>query len=335
MAQHKNKTGMELAVALENLPVPETVWIAPERLAEKEKENLDRLDSLKVESSVFSSLTWVGGVSIGSLMLLIGGPALVAGGLGGIMASLGALGQQENAKRAQNVHDETRRWLKGAFMAEQASAFREKQKHLLRLADAQLQKGGLLEEDFLPYLALIRPGLLEDASDQLAVTVLQARGMLAYARCTARTGTGARTTTRPHSFASLGFNPQREDHRHFLREKLEQADNAISLAEDSLPVFEDLDIEHDRIETGGIAGFFARAVAAPVFLLYDRYRHRRAVKLPAVVPSVRVPPLLVAPDFPAILAHYETAEEKLDLPAVRGWPRTAPGPARLLPPPSR
>lgn len=335
MTQHKNKTGTELAAVLENLPVPAIVEITPESLAEQEAENLNRLDTLKAPNSVLSTLMWTSGVLVGSTMTIIGLPVLAAVGISGFMAFPSFLAQQENATQAQRIRDNSHRQLKEQFVAAQDRAFEDKQRHLLRLADIQLQKGSLLEDAFLPYLALIRPCLLADASDQLAITVLQARAMLAYARCTARTGTGARTTPRPHNFASLGFNPQREDHRHFLREKLEQADNAVSLAEDTLPVYEEIHFEKRPIGTGGIAGFFARTAAAPVFLLYDRYKHRKAVKLPAVLPPVSVPPLLVEPDFLAILAHYEAAEEKLDLPAVRGWPRIVSGPARLLPPPPR
>jgi hypothetical protein len=244
----------------------------------------------------------------------------LAGGLMSIGADVG-----------QSQYDSYKDQLKENFLGAQNAAFESKQVHFLRLMDRHLQKGGLLDENVLPYLGVIRPHLLKEASDQVAVTVLQARRLLAYARSTVKNAAGIKEVAAPLTFAALEFNPKREDHRRFLREKLEQTD--IALAEDALPVFEEFNLPERRFSYQGVLKVCWRGFAAPYYLLRDRIDHRRALAVPEV-PEVGVPPLLVEKDIVAILAHFESAHGRLDLPALRGWGARAalPAPQTVTPP---
>jgi hypothetical protein len=212
--------------------------------------------------------------------------------------------------------------LEGDVRQAQKDAFEKKQEKLLALAEAQLEGGGLLDEKIVSYLAAIPPDFLRGASDQLALTVFQARHLLRFDR------TGQRPRDRVATFARHGLNPLLADHRLLLRSRLEE--NNPDISEDSSPVaWPDMEGDFPSLESlpaykklhhDGMRGVL-RFFAMPLFAVADTFEIRRARKapVPAFTVSAKIPPLRCAEDFSAALARYEKEVERLDLPAMRGW----------------
>ena len=71
----------------------------------------------------------------------------------------------------------------------------------------------------------------------------------------------------------------------------------------------------------------ARFLFSPAFIPFDMKRYR-SFEIPDL-PDAPVPPLRAAADLALALRRYEERNEKLDLPALRGWSRLA----RALPKP--
>lgn len=223
--------------------------------------------------------------------------------------------------RAGRVRLDLYRDLRGAQIRE----YRQKQERLVALADAHLVRGGLLDEKTMSYIAVLPPDVLEGASDQLAITVLQARRLLACERAGRQY-----KALKPETFASAGLSSVSDRHRGALRKILSAA--APPLEEDrgpetwpepdiSLPGTRKIPaIENLRISNAEKA----LRVAVPFLfaLMALRYRWKAApvaADLPPLTASAEIPPLRAAADFSEALARYEREVERLDLPALRGW----------------
>lgn len=238
---------------------------------------------------------------------------------------------QHCESRAQHWMKEMKSSLRQGLRFRQRNAYRNKEEHLVALADAHLEQGGLLDEKTLSYLAAAPEERLRKASDRLAVTVLQARRMLAYER-----GGRRDETLRPATFARFRLIPGRAEHNGLLRGKLCETD--ARLAEDEgpeMPLPEVIwperipEIENLKISKLGLA---LRVVAGPLFFFADRRRLRALenITLPDTPRAeAEVPALRPAADFSEALARYERDVERLDLPALRGAGGASGG--RLLP----
>lgn len=217
--------------------------------------------------------------------------------------------------------------LKQDIRAAQEKAFGEKQDLLVRLAEDRLGKGLLLDREVLSYLAALPPGKLDSASDALAVTVLQARKMLAWQR-----GKGGQTAA-PLTFASLSremelpLNPRNPRHLSILRERLERADEPIDedLSPPDFPAPDLSAIERLRQDKDlnslnvGTLNLLAHTVTWPFQAISSlrKMRRLREMEIPAI-PPVAVPALSPAKDFAACLEEYErSARTRLDLPALQ------------------
>lgn len=231
----------------------------------------------------------------------------------------------ERIETADTQTGRVRRDLYYDLRAAQIREYRQKQEQLAALADAHLARGGLLDEKTMSYIAVLPPDVLEGASDQLAITVLQARRLLAYERAGRQY-----EALKPETFASAGLSAVSGKHRGTLRKLLSAV--AAPLEEDrgpekwpepdiSLPGTGKIPaLENLRISTAEKA----LRVAVPV-LFSLKALHRRwkaapaAAELPPLTASAEIPPLRAAADFSEALARYEREAGRLDLPALRGW----------------
>jgi hypothetical protein len=217
--------------------------------------------------------------------------------------------------KTEKARTEKREKLQKQFLAAQKKAFADKQAQLIALADETLARGELLGEKELSYLAALDPALLKDASDQLAITVLQARGMIAYMRAEEK------RIRPPLTFRTAAFDPRNGLHRAYLRDKLAEAKTV--LAEDDYPngLYQELEFPRDGLRPDS-KGYLLR-LAVPFYSFWKDAK--KAVDAPLLengLPEISVPPLKPAGDFSALLSAFERAAEPLDLPAMRGWNRT-------------
>jgi hypothetical protein len=126
-------------------------------------------------------------------------------------------------------------------------------------------------------------------------------------------------TEKPLAFADLEFNPASEKHRRFLLERLAGADPMIE--EDLRPQIQELELGSEGLPRKKFGRGTLRALFQPLFLAADRKRYR-SLSLPGL-PEVAVAPLAPAENFALLLRRYEERTPRLDLPALRGWPRAA------------
>lgn len=262
-------------------------------------------------------------LSIFTLILL---PATLPVSLGG--SGLGA-DKRNFFNMTQKRLDELETSLKQDIRAAQEKAFDGKQDLLVRLADNHLGKGLLLDMEALSYLAALPPAKLAPASDALAVTVLQARKLLA---CQRGKAAGQRAEA-PLTFSLLSrdmdlpLNPRNPKHLLILRERLERADEPIG--EDASPpdfpapdlsaierLRQDKDLNSLNI---GALNLLAHTVTWPFHAISSirKMRRLREMEIPAI-PPVAVPALSPAKDFAACLEEYErSTRTRLDLPALQ------------------
>lgn len=286
-----------------------------------------RADAMQIMAVCLQPLNFLGLLFSGVLPLqLVCITSLFCGG----SLSADIRGNAEKAIRASI--DKSGKELEANIRGLQEEKYKNKQLHLAVLADMHVVRGEQIDEKTLSYLAALPPSLLKDASDQLAITVMQARQMLAYQR-------GGRNL-KPETFARNRLNPGVAEHRRALRNALAAAAADIKLDEDEGPeawpapeiVLPDPGKipEIAKLKVSKIS-FALRTVAAPLFLIPDwlRIRAAKKVQIPDIKASFQEPTLRAAEDFSAALARYETDVERLDLPALRGW--NLPGPGKLLP----
>jgi hypothetical protein len=266
------------------------------------------------EDRVLGAIGYTAGTSLLSLGLLgaaAGAPLMLVPA--GIFAAMmyGVSSDQRNSamRHAERQARTAQHTLRDIFKQAQQDAFNANQKQLAAIADDHLRAGNLLGEEGMAYLAAVSPENLEGASEQLAISVYQARKMLAHSR-------DPQNVEKPLNFASLDFTPKSGKHRFVLLEKLQWADTGI---EDDKPELQELELQEPEFQFSS-GGKWARAFLAPFYLRKDA-RTRAAIDLPDL-PDVPVPPLRPARDFALTLRRYEEQNGALDLPALRGWPQT-------------
>lgn len=292
--------------------------------------NMPQADAIQVASVCFQPLNFVGLLFSGLLPIQLACiTSLFCSG------SLSAAVRGNAEKAVRTAIDKSGKELETDIRSLQEEKYKKKQLQLAVLADMHIARGEPLDEKTLSYLAALPPSALKDASDQLAITVMQARQMLAYERDGQR-----RENMKPETFARNRLSPAVAEHRRALRNALAAAAGDVSLKEDEGPetwpapeiVLPDPDTipEIAKLKVSKTS-FALRVVAAPLFLIPDwlRIRAARNAKLPDIEAKFQEPALRAAEDFSAALARYERDGDRLDLPALRGWGGAGPG--RLLP----
>jgi hypothetical protein len=286
----------------------------------REKVARSRKDIEKEVKAAAATQYWSYG--LGAAAIVVGSgvtlpfAALLA--LGGLVSGMDARASLDKANRAaiDRAHELHSR-LRAEFIQAQRAAYNEKQDSLVRLADAYLEQGGLLDETALAYLAAVEPRRLRQASDQLAISVLQVRGMLAHVRCRSIDLDGNRYTPKPARFADLKLSGRVPEHRPILRQKLEE--QGRRLVEDAEPHFKDPEFSVPGEGRQNRRQRLARFFGAPFHLRADRAR-TIIEKMPEL-PPVEPPPLKSVANIASIIEAYEKANGRLDLPAMRGWGR--------------
>lgn len=274
---------------------------------------------------VLVTATVVGPVSpaIGGIL---GAVALGAGIIGTVAASVAGFTLSHNVAftRGGTNHSICNAYsdLREIYEEGQKLNMRERQDQLVALADEELAQGVLLDGQAMAALAAVPLKCLEQASDTLAISVMQVRGMLAYQRCRDRQASGEKDIQKPLTFKQLRLNPADELHGNILRERLvRQAESAgWGLDEDrEARSYEELALPSvPALEEPGFWGKLGRVLAAPLYRRRDLAEIAK-LELPAL-PDIPVHPLPLAADFDKALAHYERTIEKLDLPALRARP---------------
>lgn len=294
---------------------PSKVGIGEERLA-KLRENYDESHKRIGRDLIGDNAIWglkyaglPGAIALLSLVnpatpAIVGLPlvlAAVAGAVGSMVFLVGSpLFTYLTQENAQALADRTHDSLREAFHREQKAAFEARQTALVTLADTELVRDRLLDERTLSYLAAVRPEFLQKVHDErLAISVLQARALLAWHRCNQKHEDGEKLVKKPLSCATLRLDPSDPLHRTMLREKLERADPVLE--EDNYPDHEELPIQPPQLRLG-FWGHVGRYFANPLFTASDKRRYM--ADLPEVEP-IDVKPLIAAEDFAAALKYYE------------------------------
>lgn len=260
-------------------------------------------------------------------------PAFFFGGLFAFLFSaMGWAGQDEEINSVQRRVDtalsEARDAVGREYRAVQVRALGEKMDQAVTLADECLAKGGLIDEDILAHLVTIPAEKFRKASDQLAITVLQARSLLAHVRA----GEGAAVAA-PMTFALLkekynaAADPSSADSRRLLRDMLGGSDGRIAE--------ENYEKEFSAWNPAAVSGLsmegirevqeFRSGVSLVLGLPFLARNKRltaalKDIRLPdAAAIEVQVPALRPVENFSEIVALYEKRNGKLDLPAVYGW----------------
>jgi hypothetical protein len=306
----------------EALPVQEGFNLSDEmnqEIRETFMNSLDRVyDSRKAEVNVMRGV----GVLIWTMsgVFTIATPPLGALFSVVLMAHLvGAAADQKRLGRTgKDAYEDAVRAAAMKFEQAQRDFYNSQKLQLLEAADTHLGKSGLLSLQDAAWLANIDPAHLEKATDQLAVTVLQIRKMLAYERCTEFNADGSRKVEKPLGFASMQFNSALPVHRNCLRERMLPLDAA--LAEDENPAVQPAEFYEREIKAPGYLKSFFTFITP--FSNAGRKRSFEKMEMPQVkdIAAQCVQPVA---DFAERLANYESRNAPLDLPAVRGWKQPA------------
>jgi hypothetical protein len=251
---------------------------------------------------------------------------LLAGVVGVLAIAVGAAGVVDEHIMRETLIANKINWTKGAlrqeFMSAQKDSYLDQKRELVRAAEQYLDAGNLIGMEDAAWLAALDPEALDDAGDQLAITVLQIRKMLAHVRCRDYDTDGSKKVTPVKTFASMWFGA-----RSFLRERLLACD--IALSEDSNPVLKEPevvgDVEHKLSVMRSLRAFFSMETQESV-------RREFADGALPRFKDIEMPQLKPVEDFAAALEEYEANNPPLDLPAIRGWQRYR---RPALPPPQR
>jgi hypothetical protein len=264
-------------------------------------------------------------------VVLLGGPLGLCI-VGGPLLMTAAFGVKEQKKLNSLIGDEIadrQGFARRKFRQAQQAAYAAQKRLVVEAAENHLARGGLLGPEDAAWLGTLDPAAIEGATNQLAITVLQIRRMLAHMRCASYRSDGSREIGPPATLAGLKLMGDFEPHRDFLRGKLRAEDTR--LAEDDLPVLQDPELAAPlRAKPGLLAAM--RDFVNPL----SGFRLRRdfeKAELPRFRP-VEIPALAPVADFAEALAFYESKNPPLDLPALRGWKggarKSLPGPLRPL-----
>jgi hypothetical protein len=276
------------------------------------KTGLKKLRSGNVMSSVFYTAAAGAGGLVVSVSAALGDPMLlvICGPQLACMLAITGLMGKETTQKAQAEARNAQGRLRKEFLKAQRKSFSANQVKLVELAEAHLGAGGLLDEESLAYLAAIEPKHLQEASQQLAISVFQARKMLSYLH-------NPGGVEKPLTFAALDLTPKSEKHRFVLLEKLRAQDDGQR--QEYLPALQHLDMKDANFKPG-IGGKALRYLFTP-YAVWRESRRYKKFTLPDL-PDTPVPALRPAENFSVKLHKYETEIERLDLPALRGWPKT-------------
>jgi hypothetical protein len=306
--------------------VAQAVNISEEARASSEKRLLSKLsfniEFYRAEINFSRVLMYGMGGMLGGLGLLAGGGGLiVVGGMGVLLGSgVGSMGisaeHKLHKKLAQENDDWTAGELRDCFAKAQREAYFAQKRLIVQAADQYLASGKLISVEEAAWLATLDPSVLHEATDQLAITVLQIRKMLAHTRCTDFNSDGSKKADAPLTFEKMQFNSANPMHRTILHEKLLQNDAPV--LEDGYPVIQEPEIVEQTVPktsfSKSLRYFFGFSRKETVIREYIRD------KLPRFK-DVEVQRLRPVEDFAAALAQFEERNPALDLPAMRGWGR--------------
>ena len=290
-----------------------------------------------------NSLGWITCLGSMGLFLTTGGLGAFALVFAGEFAALEAARRQNEKQSAfckdtENAVLNARSLVRDELLRAQKESYKHKHAELVMLADKQIKDEGKIDEELIPFIAAIKPEALKDASDALAVTVLQLRQVLLYDR-----RTDAEKVVTFESLSKdfkLAVNPQTPEHQKLLEKTLWQNNHMIE--EDFYPSLKDypeLDMSK-MFNTDAMAAIKAlkesneggsqmkKFFTLSAFTKKDAALIEKIKKLDIIADNVavEVPPIKPVDNMIAVLNHYERETGKLDLPAVRGW-----GEARLAP----
>ena len=272
----------------------------------------------------FSNAAWVVQMGCFSALVTAGSPdAAFLSVIGVVFASMFNNGLASDVPYISNqAYRKHYKSLEEKFVDQQKRPIDEMQDFMLKTAEDHLAAGKHLSARDVAWLIGMPDEKLKAASDQLAITVLQARKILARARSPEGNKTG-----KPLGFAVLNLNPDFTPDRKKLREHL--VEDACKLPE----------MEPHQIQEGavtlkkGLSGGFLRQVgytlAAPLMTVVD-YMRVRHTEVSAEFPDVKIAMPRCAEDFEAALEFYESQNGAADMPGMRGWgtckPKTIAGP---------
>jgi len=272
-----------------------------------------RSEALAQRAGFLKGLQWSSGA--GNLVVTALGSATMLTPIFALV--LGTIAAMTDHMSRRNMQMAVRRMYRErqlSYTLSQQKSYMAKERSLSKLADQVLTEGELIDEKALSYLALLPPKILYDASDQLAITVLQARAVL-FRRSKAMS---------PLTFARLDLDPGCDDHRAVLRAELMQND-IVEFPDRIVPRYEPLEEEIPVMFDTSVQATFKRIAILPYHMWKDKRTLRKYE--PPPLPEPVIPPLQSAPQLAQKLADFESREYKLDLPALRGWP--APAPRRM------
>jgi hypothetical protein len=269
---------------------------------------------------------------IGSTVALIFTPAAplaIIPGLASLLCVLFRGAEYNPTFKAQEQVEEFKKELTQEFKEAQEQLYQSFQTKLINEAEKTLAEGGLIDEEKMAHLACVRPELLKEASDQLAISVLQARQLLDFSRKIEDPAALDEPKTQPFTFKSQKLKASNEYQRTVFRHNLwsqlkEERVESIGgftrvvtqkIAEDDFP-------KHQAPEFGELTGAYGHIGGWGAYLfgpLVDWKLRKNIVNDFMPVAAAKVPPAAKAEDFSQRLAHYESNVEPLDLPAMRGW----------------
>jgi hypothetical protein len=271
------------------------------------KFNKSEVNSLRTVGVLCSALFGVVSLAVPP-MLFITLPAVALLGIAGTEMQKG---MQDVARDA---FEDAKKNTLIKFEEAQREFYSAQKRRIIELADAHLGNGHLISAQDAAWLGNIDPDHLSDATDQLAVTVLQIRQMLAYQRCASFNSDGSKQVDMPLTFKDVGFDISRNLHRSWLREKLAQLDSGIE--EDERPEIRQAEfVSGDIGKSGRIKAFFN--FFNPVSN-WNRKEKTLAMELPQVK-DIEVQCVQPIAGFAEALEAYEARNPPLDLPAMRGW----------------
>ena len=266
---------------------------------------------------------------VGTTIVLALSPIAIAAIIPGMLAFITmGIRADENpkgniAKRVKEFKEKITR----NFIDKQEETYKSFQTDLIQSAENTLASGKLLDMRTMSYLACVRPELLEKASEQLAISVLQARQVLNFSRNIDDKSKWKDEQTQPLTFKNQNLSSKNDFQRTILLQRLwsdlyeknyynkPHFKEEAKIDEDSYPKHQKPDfseIDSSLKKYKGLSAFFL----GPLVTGYECKKLTRSFK---AISSVSVPPPACAEDLSHRLKFYEDNVEPIDLPAVRGW----------------
>jgi hypothetical protein len=246
---------------------------------------------------------------LGPFGLLVSAGALAAG------AFMGSVEQETLDNLGHSVLKNSEGLIQEHFAQAQRDGYALQKRQILQAAEDHLACGGLLGAEDVAWLGHLDPVILQDAGDQLAITALQARKLIAHMR--------DGIPEKPLLFKDFKLDRNLKPHRAYLREKLLAADAA--LPEDSLPEIQKAEIIPGNARRSGyLKALFNYVTPGSRRRLLREFE---TLQMPAVK-DIEMPGIRPVEGFAAMLAEYESKNCPLDLPGWKGSQR------RMLPAPA-